>query len=110
MAAQVQPSLLDIELVDMFMDSLQSSYFERMVGIVSSNLYGLVKYGEHIERVLKNEKSKMPQASRLAIMNPLAILKRKKRMKLMQSWKMLSILMVHQQNLMVIHLFRRHHF
>ena len=54
MVAQVQPPLLDKELVDMFMDSLQSSYFERMVGIVSSNFSDLVKFGERIETSLES--------------------------------------------------------
>lgn len=36
------------------MDTLQSSYFKRMVGIVSSNFSDLVKVGEHIESSLKS--------------------------------------------------------
>lgn len=37
----------------MFMDSLQTSYFRRMVGMVSSSFSNLVKVGERIQRGLK---------------------------------------------------------
>lgn len=52
----------------------------------------------------------MPRAAKLVRLNTLAILNRKKRMSSMRSWQILSILMVHQQKLMVIHLFINHHF
>lgn len=52
----MQPSLLDRELADMFMDTLQSPYFRMMVGSASLDFYDLVKVGEHIESGLKRGK------------------------------------------------------
>lgn len=52
--AQVQPPLIDKELVNMFMDTLQSSYSKIMVGIVSSSFVDPLKDGERIESGLKN--------------------------------------------------------
>ncbi|XP_050908394.1 uncharacterized protein LOC127122022 [Lathyrus oleraceus] len=54
LAAQVQPPLLDKELVDLFMDTLQSPYFERKVGNVLSDFAHLVTIGERIESALKS--------------------------------------------------------
>lgn len=54
--AQVQPSLLDKELVDMFMYILQSLYFEIMTGITSSDFYDLMKVGECINSGFQNRK------------------------------------------------------
>jgi hypothetical protein len=54
LAAQVQPPLLDKELVDLFMDTLQSPYFERMVGNALSDFAHLVTIGECIESALKS--------------------------------------------------------
>lgn len=56
MVAQVQPPILDKELVDMFMDTLQDTYFERMVGSTSSEFSDLVKVRECIESSLKSGK------------------------------------------------------
>ncbi|XP_050914942.1 uncharacterized protein LOC127129870 [Lathyrus oleraceus] len=53
-AAQVQPPLLDKELVDLFMDTLPSTYFERMVGNGLSYFAHLVTIGERIESALKS--------------------------------------------------------
>ncbi|KAK2356739.1 hypothetical protein QL285_094067 [Trifolium repens] len=54
LAAQVRPPLLETELVDMFTNTLQGAYFERMVGSVSSGFSDLVRIGERIESGLKN--------------------------------------------------------
>lgn len=54
MVARVQLLILEKELVDMFMDTLHSPYFERMVGSASTGLSDLVKVGEHIENGLKS--------------------------------------------------------
>lgn len=50
----MQPPLLDKELIDLFMDTLQNPYFERLVGSVLSNFSHLVSIGEHIESFLKS--------------------------------------------------------
>ncbi|XP_058763854.1 uncharacterized protein LOC131637289 [Vicia villosa] len=55
-AARVQPPLLEKELVDMFMSTLQGIYYEKMVGSVSSGFSDLVMIGERIETGLKNGK------------------------------------------------------
>ncbi|MCI69307.1 hypothetical protein A2U01_0090568, partial [Trifolium medium] len=46
LAAQVRPPLLETELVDMFTNTLQGAYYEKMVGSVSSVFADLVKIGE----------------------------------------------------------------
>lgn len=54
--ARIQPPMLDKELVDMFLDTLQSPYMERMIDIVSSDFSDLVIVGEYIEGGLKRGK------------------------------------------------------
>ncbi|CAJ2662210.1 unnamed protein product [Trifolium pratense] len=56
LAAQVHPPLLEAELVDIFTNTLQGAYFERMVGSVSSGFSDLVKIGERIEMGIKSGK------------------------------------------------------
>lgn len=53
LAARVQPSLLERELVDMFMGNLQRPYSEKMVGSTSSGFFDLVIVGERIENMIK---------------------------------------------------------
>lgn len=48
--------MLDKELIDMFWGTLQSTYLERMICIISSGFSDLVIVGEHIESILKTEK------------------------------------------------------
>ncbi|XP_058775945.1 uncharacterized protein LOC131650242 [Vicia villosa] len=52
LAARVQPPLLERELIDMFMDTLQDPYLNRMVGCVTSEFSTLVVTGERIEHGL----------------------------------------------------------
>jgi hypothetical protein len=56
LAAQVRPPLLETELVDMFTNTLQGVYFERMIGSVSSGFSDLVRIGERIESGVKTGK------------------------------------------------------
>lgn len=56
MASRVQPTLLERELVDIFMCNLPSQYYERIIGRVSSGFYDLVIIGERIEDGLKSGK------------------------------------------------------
>src|SRR3954463_14256573 len=60
MAAQVNPPLSESELVDMFMNTLQGHYYEKMVGSVSSGFSDLVRIGERIENGLKIGKIQNP--------------------------------------------------
>lgn len=53
MDARVRPPLFDTELVDFFLGTLQGLYFEKMVGIMSSNFYDVVTISEHIKNGLK---------------------------------------------------------
>ncbi|CAJ2644571.1 unnamed protein product [Trifolium pratense] len=56
LAAQVQPPLLDRELVDTFMSTLQGPYYEKMIGGISSNFADLVIIGERVEDGIKSGK------------------------------------------------------
>ena len=56
MASHVQSPLLENELVDMFMGTLQGLYYEKMVGSISSGFSDLVTIGERIEVEIKSEK------------------------------------------------------
>src|SRR4051812_34395896 len=56
MASRVQPPLMEKELVDIFMGTLQGPYYDKMVGSVSSGFSDLVVIGERIENGIKNGK------------------------------------------------------
>src|SRR3954467_15356331 len=56
MASRVQPPLLEKELVDMFMSTLQGPYYDKMIGSVSSGFSDLVVIGERIEDEIKDGK------------------------------------------------------
>src|SRR4051812_31680259 len=56
MASRVQPPLMEKELVDIFMSTLQVSYYDKMVGSISSGFSDLVVIGERIENGIKNGK------------------------------------------------------
>lgn len=53
MASQVRPALADAELGDIFIITLQGMYYEKMVGISSSNFSYIVTIGERIKNGLK---------------------------------------------------------
>ena len=56
LASQVQPPLIESELIDMFTNTLPGPYYDKMVGSVSAGFSDLVKIGERIENGLKNGK------------------------------------------------------
>ncbi|XP_058726154.1 uncharacterized protein LOC131597474 [Vicia villosa] len=56
LASRVQPPVLERELVDMFMGTLQDPYMSRMVGCTASEFSALVVIGERIENGLKTGK------------------------------------------------------
>ncbi|XP_058741285.1 uncharacterized protein LOC131613654 [Vicia villosa] len=56
LASRVQPPLLERELIDMFMDTLQDPYLNRMVGCAASEFSTLVVIGERIEHGLMTGK------------------------------------------------------
>lgn len=53
MASRVKPALTDVELVYIFMITIQGLYNEKMAGISLSNFADMVAIGEHIENGLK---------------------------------------------------------
>ncbi|XP_050914983.1 uncharacterized protein LOC127129923 [Lathyrus oleraceus] len=56
LAARVEPPLLDKEVMELFRDTLQSPYFERMISSAASDFAHLVSIGERIEHGLKSGK------------------------------------------------------
>lgn len=52
----MQPLLLEIEQVDMFIGVLQGPYYKKMIGSVSTGFADLVIIGEQIENGMKNGK------------------------------------------------------
>ena len=53
LAARVQPPLLERELVDMFMNTLQGPYYSAMIGCTSTGFTDLVMAGERVEAGIK---------------------------------------------------------
>ncbi|XP_045802583.1 uncharacterized protein LOC123896210 [Trifolium pratense] len=58
LAARVQPPLIEKELVDTFMSTLQGPYYEKMIGSISSSFADMVMIGERVEEGLKSGKIK----------------------------------------------------
>lgn len=56
LASRVEPPLLERELTNMFMSTLQGPYLDMMVRRASSGFLDLVVVGEQIENCLKNGK------------------------------------------------------
>lgn len=55
-AAQVQPPLSDKEMVAIFIDTLQSPFYDKMIGTASSNFSDLVAIGDMVEMGMKKGK------------------------------------------------------
>lgn len=55
-AARVHPPLVDRELIDKFMGTLQGQYYERLITSVSAGFSDMVIVGERVEEGLKNGK------------------------------------------------------
>jgi len=56
LVAQLDPPLHDKEMVVMFIDTLQSPFYENMLGSVSSNFTDIVIIGERVELGMKSGK------------------------------------------------------
>ena len=52
LAARVQPPLMERELIDMFMITLQGPFYEHMIGSTSAGFADLVMAGERIPTFL----------------------------------------------------------
>ncbi|XP_050878801.1 uncharacterized protein LOC127082617 [Lathyrus oleraceus] len=63
LASRVQPPLLENELVDMFMGTLQGPYYKKMTDSISTRFADLVIIGERIENGLKNSKIGKPSSN-----------------------------------------------
>ncbi|MCI19647.1 gag-pol polyprotein, partial [Trifolium medium] len=58
LAARVQPPLLERELVNTFMSTLQGPYYEKMIWSIASGFTDMVIIGERVEEGLKSGKIK----------------------------------------------------
>ncbi|XP_061359391.1 uncharacterized protein LOC133303490, partial [Gastrolobium bilobum] len=56
LSAQVDPPLSEKEMVATFIDTLQSSFYDRMIGSVSSNFSDIVIIGERVENGIRSGK------------------------------------------------------
>ncbi|XP_050889062.1 uncharacterized protein LOC127094247 [Lathyrus oleraceus] len=56
LAARVHPPLVDRELIDIFMGTLQGQYYERLISSVSTGFSDMVIVGERVEEGLKSGK------------------------------------------------------
>ncbi|RDX96100.1 hypothetical protein CR513_21280, partial [Mucuna pruriens] len=56
LATQVQPPIMEREMVMMFIDTLPSPYYDKIVGNVASNFADLVAVGERIELGIRRGK------------------------------------------------------
>ncbi|RDX74647.1 hypothetical protein CR513_45577, partial [Mucuna pruriens] len=56
LAVQVQPPITEREMVTMFIDTLPSLYYDKVVGNVTSNFTDLVVVGKRIELGIRREK------------------------------------------------------
>ncbi|RDX84755.1 hypothetical protein CR513_34156, partial [Mucuna pruriens] len=56
LAAQVQPPLSEREMASMFIDTLPSPFYDKVVGSVASNFADLVVIGERIEAGIKRDR------------------------------------------------------
>ena len=54
LASQVEPPMLEKEMALIFLDTLTSPFYNRMVGYVYANFVDLVSTGERIDEGLKN--------------------------------------------------------
>lgn len=78
MAAQVQPSLSEKEMVTMFIDLLQSPFYDRMIGNVSSNFSDLVVIGERVEMGVRSGKITLTSTGSTNVKKPPTTIDKKK--------------------------------
>ncbi|KAF1894444.1 hypothetical protein Lal_00043600, partial [Lupinus albus] len=63
--AQVKPKLSDEESVSMFIDTLQTPFFDQMIGNVHSDFRQLIRIGERIENRFGSGKIKKSFANKI---------------------------------------------
>jgi len=52
-AAQVNPPLLEIEMINLFVNTFKTSYFEYLIGSSTQNFFDLVVVAERIEQAIR---------------------------------------------------------
>ncbi|XP_050910073.1 uncharacterized protein LOC127123946 [Lathyrus oleraceus] len=77
LAARVHPPLVDRELIDIFMGTLQGQYYERLISSVSTGFYDMVIVGERVEEGLKSGKIQGGSSSQPILKKPFNGFKRK---------------------------------
>ncbi|XP_050919520.1 uncharacterized protein LOC127137069 [Lathyrus oleraceus] len=77
LAARVHPPLVDRELIDIFMGTLQGQYYERLISSVSTGFSDMVIMGERVEEGLKNGKIQGGSSSLPILKKPFNGFKRK---------------------------------
>jgi len=78
LAAQVEPPLPEKEMVAMFIDTLQSPFYDKMTGSVSSNLSNIVIIGEIVESGMRTSKITYGSSGTTNVKKPLTIPRKKK--------------------------------
>ncbi|XP_050876136.1 uncharacterized protein LOC127079811 [Lathyrus oleraceus] len=77
LAARVHPPLVDRELIDIFMGTLQGQYYERLISSVSTGFSDMVIVGERVKEGLKNGKIQGGSSSQPILKKPFNEFKRK---------------------------------
>ncbi|RDY06115.1 hypothetical protein CR513_09944, partial [Mucuna pruriens] len=83
----VQPPITEKEMVTMFIDTLPSPYYDKVVGNVTSNFADLVVVGERIELGLRWQKFAKQTATTTLLRSPYL---RRRKAKPMLCWLSLS--------------------
>ncbi|XP_050895690.1 uncharacterized protein LOC127102354 [Lathyrus oleraceus] len=78
LAARVQPPMLEKELVDMFMGTLQGPYLDRLIGSTSASFSDLVVARERIKNGLKTGKIQGPDVASNGTTKPYSVFPKKK--------------------------------
>ncbi|XP_027337107.1 uncharacterized protein LOC113850763 [Abrus precatorius] len=76
-AAQVEPPLSEKEMVSLFIDTLRSPYYDKMIGSISANFSDVVIIGERVESDIRSGKIAYA-AGATSIKRPLSGLGKKK--------------------------------
>ncbi|XP_050915188.1 uncharacterized protein LOC127130163 [Lathyrus oleraceus] len=77
LAARVHPPLVDHELIDIFMGTLQGQYYERLISSVFTGFSDMVIVGERVEEGLKSGKIQGGSISQPILKKPFNGFKRK---------------------------------
>lgn len=70
LAARVHQPLVDYELIDLFMGTLQGQYYERLISSVSTGFYEMMIFGERVEEGLKSGKIQGGSSSQARVRKP----------------------------------------